>query len=61
MFDNPMLRDLETVLEYGGPEVTWTVPENAVITPGAGPNMLDGMTISAWTDSGLQSHWSDDA
>jgi hypothetical protein len=61
MSTDPILRDLETVLEYGGPEVTWTVPENAVITPGDGPNIYDGMTISAWTDSGLQTHWSDDA
>jgi hypothetical protein len=38
MNTNPILRDIETTLEYGGPEMTWDVPDNAVITPGPGEN-----------------------
>jgi hypothetical protein len=42
-------RDIETVLEYGGHEVTWPVPEDAVIRPGSGQNIWDGLTITHWT------------
>ena len=40
---------LETCLEYGGPEVTWQVPADAVIRPGTGPNIWHGLVISHWT------------
>lgn len=40
---------LETVLEYGGPEVVWDVPEHATIRPGTGPNIYDGLVISHWS------------
>lgn len=33
-----------------GPEVTWHVPEGAVIRPGTGPSMLAGMVITSWCE-----------
>lgn len=30
----------------------WNVPEDAVIKPGDGESMLDGITISYWGEAG---------
>ena len=40
---------LETVLEYGGSELTWQVPEDAVIHPGSGQSPWHGMSITGWS------------
>jgi hypothetical protein len=51
MEDNdPILRDLETALEYGaGTDEVWVIPADAVITPGTGPNIWHGLTITHWS------------
>ncbi len=49
MNEDPLARDLETVLEYGGPEVVWDVPADAVITPGTGENIWHGLTVTHWS------------
>ena len=53
MNDNdPILRDLETVLTYGGREVTWQVPATATVavTDDITTHMLDGAVITFWTE-----------
>jgi hypothetical protein len=50
MHDDPMLRDLETALEYGaGTDQVWHIPENASIKLADGPgHLLAGAVISWW-------------
>ncbi|MFD9666067.1 hypothetical protein ACFWAY_31335 [Rhodococcus sp. NPDC059968] len=39
---------IQRVLDHGGRQVTWGIPEDAVIRPGSGESMLDGMVITSW-------------
>jgi hypothetical protein len=48
MHSDPIADELERVLNFNGQPFTWQVPENAVITPGAGPNIWDGLVLSGW-------------
>ena len=46
---DPILRDVETVLEYGGREVIWDVPEESQVIFGSGDNPFAGMTVTHWS------------
>lgn len=48
--DDPMLRDLETAVEYGmGTDEVWQVPSDAVIQlADGGGHLLAGATITFW-------------
>lgn len=37
------------LLESTGPERVWTVSDDAVIQPGAGPCIWHGLSISQWS------------
>ena len=53
MDDNPILRDLETAVEYGmGTDEVWHIPESAQITlgPDRGTCLLDGAVFTFWTE-----------
>jgi hypothetical protein len=51
MNENPIFRDIETVLEYGGHEVTWPVDlDRSTVIPGS-PGIYDGLVIAQWADA----------
>jgi hypothetical protein len=52
MTNDPIADELERVLNYGGPERVWPVPENATftVTGDTSTHMLDGAVITFWTE-----------
>ncbi len=49
MHEDPILRDLETVLERGGHEATWQVDLDRAAVQLGSPGIYDGMVISQWS------------